>query len=73
VEDGEEVLDPSNNSAVLITVHITINNEFEHECLDEAVKLLNANHICQSTDDQVPGHKYSIPGLPGTYIRSHQV
>jgi hypothetical protein len=73
VEDGEEVLGPSNTSAVLNMVLITINNEFEHECLDEAVKLLNAYHICQSTVDHVPGHKYSIPGLPGTIILSHLV
>ena len=66
VEDGEEVLDPDNTSSVLSTVLNTINNEFEHECLDEAVRLLNAHPIRQSIDDRVPGHKYSIPGLPGT-------
>jgi len=57
VEDGEVVLDPDNASAVLSTVLNTINNEFEHECLDEAVKLLNVHPIRQSTDDRVPGHK----------------
>jgi len=73
VEDGEEVLDPANSSSVMITFIITINNEFEHECLDVAVRLLNAHQICQSTDDRVPGHKYSIPGLPGTQCLAHQV
>jgi len=73
VEDGEEVLDPANTSSVLKTVLSTINNEFEHECLDEAVRLLNAHSIRQSTDDRVPGHKYSIPGLPGTKFLAHQV
>jgi len=73
VEDGEEVLDPENTSSVLNTVLDTINNEFEHECLDEAVRLLNACPIRQSTDDRVPGHKYSIPGLPGTKFFAHQV
>ena len=73
VEDGEEVLDPDNTSSVLSTVLNTINNEFEHECLDEAVRLLNAHPIRQSTDDRVPGHKYSIPGLPGTKFLAHQV
>ena len=63
--DGKEVLDPHNTSSVLSMVLITINNEFEHECLDEAVRLLNANSILQSPDDHVPGRKYSIPGLPG--------
>jgi hypothetical protein len=41
--------------------------------LDEAVNLLNAHLIRQSTDDPVPGHKYSIPGLPGTRFLAHQV
>jgi len=73
VEDSEEVLDPANMSLVLNMGFNTINNEFEHECLDEAVRLLNAHPICQSTDDRVPGHKYSIPGLPGTKFLVHQV
>jgi len=73
VEDGEEVLDPANTSSVLNTVLSTINNEFEHESLNEAVRLLNAHPICQSTDERVPGHKYSIPGLPGTKFLGHQV
>jgi len=71
--DGEKDLDPDNSSSVLDTVPNTINNEFEHECLDEAVKMLNTHPICQSTDDCVPGHKYSIPGLPGTKLLAHQV
>jgi len=73
VEDGEEVLDPENTSSVLSTLLNTINNEFEHECLHEAVRLLNAHPICQSADDRVPGHKYSIPGLPGTKFLAYQV
>jgi len=73
VEDGEEVLDPANTSSVLNMVLSKINNEFEHECLDEAVRLLNAHPICQSTDDRVPGHKYSISGLSGTKFLVHQV
>jgi ferritin-like metal-binding protein YciE len=58
VEDGEEVLDPANTSLVLNTVLSSINNEFEHGCLDEAVSLLNAHPIRQSPDDRVPGHMY---------------
>jgi len=73
VEDGEVVLDPDNTSSVLYTVLNTFNNKFEYECLDEAVRLLNAHPICQSTDDHVPGHKESIPGLPGTKFLAHQV
>ena len=71
--DGEEDLNPDTTSSVLNTVLNTINNEFEHKCLDEAVSLLNVHPICQSTDDRVPGHKYSIPGLPGTEFLAHQV
>jgi len=51
----------------------SINNEFEHKCRDEAVRLLNAHPICYSIDDRVPGQKYSIPGLPGTKFLAHQV
>ena len=71
--DGEENLDPVNTSSVLNTVLNTTNKEFEHKCLDEAVRLLNAHLIRQSTDDPVPGHKYSLPGLPGTKFLVHQV
>jgi len=46
--------------------------EFEHEWLDEAVRLLIAHPIRQSTDDQVPGHKYWTLGLPGTMFLAHQ-
>ena len=73
VEDGEVVLDPDDSSSVLSPVFNTINNEFKHECLNEAVRLLNVHPIRQSTDDRVPGHKYSIPGLPGTKFLAHQV
>ena len=70
---GEEFLDPPNTISVLSTVLITINNELEHKCLDEVVWLLNANPIHQSPEDHVPGHKYQIPGLPGTKFLAHQV
>jgi hypothetical protein len=73
VEDGEAVLDPDNTSSVLSTVLNTINHQFEQECHDEALRLLNAHPIRQSTDDRVPGHKYLIPGLPGTKFLAHQV
>jgi len=57
----------------LNTVLNTINNKFDHECLDEAVRLLNAQPICQSPDVHVPSHKYSITGLPGMKFLVHQV
>ena len=71
--DGEEDLHPDNPSSVLNTVLNTIDNQFEHQCLDEAVRLLNAHQICQSTDDRVPCHKNSSGGLPGTKFLAHQV
>jgi len=73
VENGEKVLDPANTSSVFNTVLRTLNNEFEHECLDEAVRLLNAHPIHQPTDDSVPDHKYSIRGLPRTKFPAHQI
>jgi hypothetical protein len=71
--DGKEVIDPDDTGSGLRAVLDTINNEFEHESLDEAVKLLNMHPILQSTDHHVSGHKYSIPGLPGTKLLAHQV
>jgi len=71
--DGEEDLDPENNSSVLNTVLNKINDEFEQEFLEEAVRLLNAHPIRQSIDDHVPAHTYSIPGLPGTQFLVQQV
>jgi len=73
VEDGEEVLDPANTGSELNMVCSTLNHEYGHKCHDEAVRLLNAHPIRQSTDDWVPGHTYSIPGLPGTEFLAHQV
>jgi hypothetical protein len=57
---GDEVLDPDITISTLSTVPNTINNNLEHECLNEAVRMLNAQLIRQSTDDSIPGPKYSI-------------
>jgi len=45
--DREEDLDPDNASSVLYTVVNTINNKFEHECYDEAGRLLHTHLIRQ--------------------------
>jgi len=71
--DGQEALNPDDTSSVLSTVLNTINIKFEHECLDEAVRLLNAHPIRQSIDDCVPQDKYSIASLPGTKFLADQV
>jgi hypothetical protein len=65
VEDGEEVLDAENPRSVLNMVLNTIDKEFEHQCLAEAVTPLNLHPIRQSANDHIPGCMYSIPGLPG--------
>jgi len=67
----KEVLDSDNTSSILSTVLNTSNNEFEHEYLDEGVRLRIAHLIRHSTDDPVPGQKNSIPGLPGMKFRVH--
>jgi len=71
--DGEEVLVPENTSSVPSTVLNTINNESEHDGLEVAVRLFNPHQIPQSTEDHVPGHKNSGPGLPGTKFLVRQV
>jgi hypothetical protein len=43
----KEDLDRDNTSSILHTVLNTQNIEFEHQCLDEVVKLLNAHPIHQ--------------------------
>ena len=69
----DEVLDREITSLVVNTVPNTINYKLEYKCCNEAVRLLNTNLILQSTDDHVPGYKYSIRGLPGAKLLAHQV
>jgi hypothetical protein len=73
VENGNEVLDSADTSLVLSMALSTIHDEFEHECPDETVRLLNVHSIRQSTDDWDPGHKYSFPHLPGSKCLAHSV
>jgi len=71
--DGEEVLDPHNTSPVFGTVLHTVNNKFELKCLEETVRQLKTHPTRQSSDVCVPGHKYSICGLPRTKSLAYQV
>jgi hypothetical protein len=73
VEDSDDVLDPANTCSGLNTVSNTINDESEHECLNKAVRLLNAHPIGQSIDDSVAHQKSSIPGLSGSKFLANQV
>jgi len=72
VENGEKVRDPDYHSSALNTVLHPLNNEFEHKCVAEEVRLLNACLIRQLKADRVTGNMYSIPGLPRTKILAHQ-
>jgi len=71
--DGEEIFNPDNSGSVLSTVLNPINNAFEHECHNEAVRMLNAHPRHKSSDDCVLVYKHSISGMPGTQFQPHQV
>lgn len=66
VEDADHVVDPGNCSSVKSSVPNTVNNEFECECLHEAVRHLNSHPIRQSTAGQMPGNRKSSDGEPET-------
>ena len=51
----------------------TLNNSFEHECLEEAVTLLGANHRPDSMDDGIRGQKYTLKYFPGVSFLAHQI
>jgi hypothetical protein len=71
--DGEEVFNPCNTSAVLNTVPNTIHDEVEHQCHDDAVRLLNMYSFHISTDDRVRGYQYSISVLLRGQFLAHKV
>jgi len=56
VEDHGEFLNLDHSSLVLYSVLIAINNESEHECLGETVRLLYVYPIPQLNADQVSGN-----------------
>jgi hypothetical protein len=66
VKDGEEVLNPDHSSSVQNIILNSINDKFDHKCLDEAVNVLNLHVIDQSPDACVPGRMKSIAAMPGT-------
>jgi hypothetical protein len=67
------VIDSANTRSALNTVLSSINNMFQHMCLDEAFRMLNTHSIRQSTDYRVAGHTYVIPGLAGTEVQAPQI
>jgi hypothetical protein len=73
VQDDEDVHNTDNTSSIVYTVLNTTNSNFQYDCLDEIVSLLNAPQIGQSQADRVIGNEYSTQGLPGTAFLAHQI
>ena len=51
----------------------TLNNAFEHECLEEAVVLLGATPRPDNVADTIRGQKYTLKYFPNVTFLSHQV
>ena len=51
----------------------TLNNSFEHECLEEAVVLLGATSRPDAPDDQIRGTKYVLKPIPAITLLAHQI
>jgi len=73
VLDDEDVHDSDNSSSIVHTVLNTTNSNFQYDCLDETVSLLNDHQIGQSQADRVLGNEYSTQELPGTTFLADQI
>ena len=51
----------------------TLNNSFEHECLEEAVALLGATSRPDAQDDLIRGTKYLLKPFPSVTFLAHQI
>ena len=51
----------------------TVNNSFEHECLEEAVALLGATSRPDAPDDLFRGTKYLLKSFPSVSFLAHQM
>ena len=51
----------------------TLNNSFEHECLEEAVALLGATSRPDAQDDVIRGTKYLLKAFPSVTFLAHQI
>ena len=49
----------------------TVNNAFEHECLEEAVALLGATSWPDAPDNLIRGTKYLLKPLPSVSFLAH--
>ena len=70
---AREVLNSDNSSSVVSNILNTLNKAHAHECLNEAVRMLIAHPMKQETDDHVPGHTNSIPGIPRMKLLAYKV
>ena len=67
--DDEETAGSVLGDALLATV----NNSFEHECLEEAVALLGATSRPDAPDDLIRGTKYLLKSFPSVSFLAHQI
>ena len=67
--DNEETTGSVLGDALLATV----NNPFEHECLEEAVALLVATLRPDVPDDLFRGTKYFLKSFPSVSFPAHQI
>ena len=51
----------------------TLNNSFEHECLEEAVPLLRATSRPDAPADQIRGMKHLLKPFPSVAFLAHQI
>ena len=51
----------------------TLNNSFEHECMEEAVALLGATSRPEAPADQIRGTKYLLEPFPSVAFLAHQI
>ena len=55
------------------TLLATVNNTFEHECLEEVVALLGATSRPDAPDNLIRGTKHLLKPLPSVSIHAHQI
>jgi hypothetical protein len=73
LESPEEELNHSDGPPLHEEIIATLNNSFEHECLEEAATLLGASHRPDSTTDSIRGVKYRLEYFPNVTFLAHQV
>ena len=67
--DDEETAGSVLNNALLATV----NNLFEHKCLEEVIALLYATSQPDAPDDLIRGSEYLLKSFPSVSFLAHQI